>query len=47
MSDVVALIDQREGPAKKRGPYKKRASKSLSAKLRKRVKWMRLLRAIG
>lgn len=24
MSDVVMLIDQREGPAKKRGPYKKR-----------------------
>lgn len=24
MSDIVTLIDQREGPAKKRGPYKKR-----------------------
>lgn len=29
MSDVVTLIDQREGPAKKRGPYKKRATSSL------------------
>lgn len=26
MSDIVTLIDQREGPAKKRGPYKKRAA---------------------
>jgi hypothetical protein len=24
MSDIVSLIDQREGPAKKRGPYIKR-----------------------
>jgi IS1 family transposase len=24
MSDIVTLIDQREGPSKKRGPYKKR-----------------------
>ncbi|TQF29218.1 DDE-type integrase/transposase/recombinase [Bradyrhizobium sp. UNPA324] len=29
MSDIVTLIDQREGPAKKRGPYKKREQRAL------------------
>jgi hypothetical protein len=24
MADVVTMIEEREGPAKKRGPYKKR-----------------------
>ena len=26
MGDIVALIDTREGPPKKRGPYKKKAA---------------------
>ena len=26
MADIVALIEEAEGPAKKRGPYKKRAT---------------------
>jgi len=26
MDDIVALIEEREGPPKKRGPYKKRAA---------------------
>jgi hypothetical protein len=29
MPDIVKLIDAAEGPAKKRGPYKKRAAEQV------------------